>query len=136
VIDAIPVKSVDLSDDIEAFKEQLIAENHYAWGGQGIVTDDKDESEKGIQVEITHVGWLVVPKGHTGSLIIEFTNPIVANNAIQRGIVWQSRSLTNRPYCREGRCKMCKKCQKYGHVHAQCPNPKFYCGLCAEEHPT
>lgn len=31
---------------------------------------------------------------------------------------------------------MCKKCQKFGHVHAQCPNPKFYCGLCANEHPT
>jgi hypothetical protein len=33
VIDAIPMKSVDLGDDIEAFKEQLIAKNHYAWGG-------------------------------------------------------------------------------------------------------
>jgi hypothetical protein len=138
VIDAIPVKSVDLGDDIEAFKEQLIAENHYAWGGREIQINDGDGSanEGGVQVEIAHVGWLVVPKGHTGSLVIEFTNPIVANNAIRGGTVWQSRSLTNRPYCREGRCKLCKKCQKYGHVHAQCPSTKFYCGLCAEEHPT
>uniref|UniRef100_A0A093X6B4 Nucleic-acid-binding protein from transposon X-element n=1 Tax=Talaromyces marneffei PM1 TaxID=1077442 RepID=A0A093X6B4_TALMA len=31
---------------------------------------------------------------------------------------------------------MCKKCQKYRHVQAQCPNRKYICGLCAEEHPT
>ncbi|QGA17382.1 hypothetical protein EYB26_005053 [Talaromyces marneffei] len=43
-------------------------------------------------------------KGREGSLVVEFTNPIVANSAISMGTVWQSRSLTNRPYCREGRC--------------------------------
>jgi hypothetical protein len=39
-------------------------------------------------MEIAHVGWLVVSKGHTGSLVIEFTNLIMANNAIQKGTVW------------------------------------------------
>ncbi|EEA25056.1 reverse transcriptase, putative [Talaromyces marneffei ATCC 18224] len=120
VIDGMPVRSVDLSED---FKAQLVAENRYTWG-----------REAGIK--IAHVGWLTNPKGREGSLVVEFTNPIVANSAISMGTVWQSHSLTNRPYCREGRCKMCKKCQKYGHVHAQCPNLKYRCGLCAEEHPT
>ena len=82
------------------------------------------------------MGWLAKPRKHEGSLVVEFTNPIVANNAIHGDTIWQSRIHTNRPYTKEGRCKMCKKCQKYGHVQAQCPVPKYSCGICAEEHPT
>jgi hypothetical protein len=123
VIDGVPVRSVDLQSESEDFKQCLIAENHHRWS-------------LGFEVEIAYVGWLAKPRGYEGSLVVEFTNPIVANNAINGGTVWQSRSHTNRPYSKEGRCKMCKKCQKYGHVHAQCPNPKFYCGICAEAHPT
>jgi hypothetical protein len=120
VIDGMPAKFVDMSEE---FKRELIAVNTN-WG------------QEGFEVEIAHVGWLVTPKGYSGSLIVEFTNPVVANNALKNGTVWHSHSLSNRPYCKEGRVKMCKKCQKYGHVHAQCPDPKFHCGLCAEEHPT
>ncbi|EED11577.1 reverse transcriptase, putative [Talaromyces stipitatus ATCC 10500] len=121
VIDGMPIREADLSND--DFKQQLAAENQHAWGRKA-------------EIEIAHVGWLTKPRSHEGSLVVEFTNPIVANDAISMGTIWRSRSHTNRPYCREGRCKMCKKCQKYGHVHAQCPNPKFICGFCAKEHPT
>ncbi|KAE8552477.1 hypothetical protein EYB25_003855 [Talaromyces marneffei] len=121
VIDGMPVQLVDINKE---FKQQLVAENHYNWGqGQ-------------FDVEIAHVGWLATPRSYLGSLVVEFTNPVVANNAIREGTVWHSHSLTNRSYCKEGRCKMCKKCQKYRHVQAQCPNRKYICGLCAEEHPT
>lgn len=119
IIDGMPVRYADMS---EQFKEQLIAENHYHWAG-------------GFEVEIAHVGWLTMPRGYSGSLVVEFTNPVVANNAINEGTIWQSSILTNRPYCKEGRCKMCKKCQQYGHVQVQCPN-QYQCGLCAEGHPT
>ncbi|KUL82021.1 hypothetical protein ZTR_11389 [Talaromyces verruculosus] len=120
VIDGMPAKFVDMSEE---FKRELIAANTN-WG------------QEGFEIEIAHVGWLVQPKGYSGSLIVEFTTPVVANNALRGGTVWHSHSLTNRPYCKERRVKMCKKCQKYGHVHAQCPDQKFHCGLCAEEHPT
>ncbi|KUL82018.1 hypothetical protein ZTR_11384 [Talaromyces verruculosus] len=123
VVDGVPVHTVDLQSGIEDFKQQLIAWNHDNWG-------------QGLEVEIAYVGWLAKPRRHEASLVIEFTNPIVANNAIARDTIWQSRIHTNRPYNKEGRCKMCRKCQKYGHVQAQCPFPKYTCGTCAEERPT
>jgi hypothetical protein len=123
VVDGVPVHTVNLQDGIEDFKQQLIAWNHDNWS-------------QGLKVEIAYVGWLAKPRKHEASLIIEFTNPVVANNAIARDTIWQSRIHTNRPYNKEGRCKMCRKCQKYGHVQAQCPFPKYICGTCAEEHPT
>jgi hypothetical protein len=55
MIDAMPVRRVDLGDDVKAFKERLIAENHYAWGGREIVINNEDENENesgnGIRVE-------------------------------------------------------------------------------------
>ncbi|KAE8552479.1 hypothetical protein EYB25_003857 [Talaromyces marneffei] len=65
VIDGMPVRLVDMSEE---FKQQLVAENHYHWGqGQ-------------FEVEIAHVGWLTTPRSYLGSLVVEFTNPVVANN--------------------------------------------------------
>jgi hypothetical protein len=120
VIDGIPVRHVEMS---EQFKQELAAENTN-WG------------QPGFEIDIAYVGWLTKPKGYSGSLVVEFTSPVIANNAISNGTVWRAHSLTNRPYHREGRVKMCKKCQRYGHVQVQCPNRRYYCGLCAEEHPT
>lgn len=120
IIDGMPARHVEKSED---FKEALIAENP-EWG------------QPGHEVEIAHVGWLVQPRGYSGSLVVEFTNPIIANNAIRKGTIWQSCIHTNRSYCKEGRVKMCRKCQQYGHLQAQCPSRPFYCGFCAEEHPT
>ncbi|RAO68551.1 uncharacterized protein BHQ10_004563 [Talaromyces amestolkiae] len=120
VINGIPVRHVERSEE---FKQELAAENTN-WG------------QPGFEVEIAYVGWLTKPRGYSGSLIVEFTSPVVANNAIASGTVWRAHSLTNRPYYREGRVKMCRKCQHYGHVQVQCPNQKYICGLCADEHPT
>ena len=120
VIDGIPVRHVERSEE---FKQVLAAENTN-WG------------QPGFEVEIAYVGWLTKPRGYSGSLIVEFMSPVVANNAIASGTVWRAHSLTNRPYYREGRVKMCRKCQHYGHVQVQCPNRKYICGLCADEHPT
>ncbi|KAI7978745.1 hypothetical protein EIK77_009206 [Talaromyces pinophilus] len=120
VADGIPVHTVDLQSGIEDFKQQLIAWNDDNWS-------------QGLKVEIAYVGWLAKPRKHEASLVIEFTNPIVANNAIARDTIWQSRIHTNRPYNKEGRCKMCRKCQKYGHVQAQCPFPKYACGTSTQD---
>lgn len=38
-------------------------------------------------------------------------------------------------FCREGRTKLCRKCQKPGHIQSHCPNV-FKCGHCAEGQPT
>lgn len=53
------------------------------------------------------MGWLAKPCKHEALLIIEFTNPIIANTTILRDTVLRSCIHTNRPYNKEGRCKMC-----------------------------
>lgn len=64
--------------------------------------------------------------------MIEFANPVVTNQAISAGVIWENQVLQAVRFCREGRSKLCKKCQKPGHIHSHCPyDPK--CGHCAAE---
>lgn len=107
MINIIPVKSIDLNDNIEAFKKQLITKNHYIQGSYGIIINNKDKNR--IQMEIMHIGWLVILKDYMGLLMIKFMNLIVTNNTIQKDIVQQSQSLTNRLYYQKEQYKICKK---------------------------
>lgn len=116
-------QSMDLTQEkMMDVATRLLATNQHTWGKEA---------------KILHVGWLVKPrKGkREGSIVIEFTNPIVANRAIDQGTVWEAQIHGTTVFCREGRSKLCRKCQKPGHVHAQCPN-SYTCGTCAGEHPT
>ncbi|KAG0160618.1 hypothetical protein PDIDSM_8148 [Penicillium digitatum] len=71
------------------------------------------------QVEILHLGWLVKPgKRREGSIIIEFTDPVVANQAITQGTLWQHQVHQTTRFCREGLSK------------------RYQCGHCAKQHPT
>ncbi|KAG0157921.1 hypothetical protein PDIDSM_5433 [Penicillium digitatum] len=102
--------------------KELVRQNSHSWGD--------------TQVEILHLGWLVKPgKRREGSIIIEFTDPVVANQAITQGTLWQHQVHQTTRFCREGRSKLCLKCQKPGHVHSQCLN-EYQCGHCAKQHPT
>lgn len=127
VVDGILSQSMklDVPGAVDSIKRRLVAENQHTWG-----------NGEGGDPEIAYLGWLTKPRRREGSLVIEFTNPLVANQAIARGTIWQMKVHTNRPYCREGRCKQCQKCQNYGHVLAQCPDKTFTCGTCAQGHPT
>ncbi|KAG0157847.1 hypothetical protein PDIDSM_5358 [Penicillium digitatum] len=113
--------AVDTGVDAGMAKE-LVRQNSHSWGD--------------TQVEILHLGWLVKPgKRREGSIIIEFTDPVVANQAITQGTLWQHQVHQTTRFCREGRSKLCLKCQKPGHVHSQCLN-EYQCGHCAKQHPT
>ncbi|KAG0158942.1 hypothetical protein PDIDSM_6462 [Penicillium digitatum] len=102
--------------------KELVRQNSHSWGD--------------TQVEILHLGWLVKPgKRREGSIIIEFTDPVVANQAITQGTLWQHQVHQTTRFCREGRSKLCLKCQKPGHAHSQCLN-EYQCGHCAKQHPT
>ena len=59
----------------------------------------------------------------------------MANRAIITGVVWGKQIHNAVRFCREGRTKLCRKCQKPGHIQSHCPNV-FKCGHCAEGHPT
>ncbi|KAG0158135.1 hypothetical protein PDIDSM_5648 [Penicillium digitatum] len=109
-------------ESMAGMAKELVRQNSHSWGD--------------TQVEILHLGWLVKPgKRREGSIIIEFTDPVVANQAITQGTLWQHQVHQTTRFCREGRSKLCLKCQKPGHVHSQCLN-EYQCGHCAKQHPT
>jgi hypothetical protein len=118
VAHGIPVASMELKPDtMHKVIAPILAQNPQ-WG--------KD-------ARINHIGWLVRPrKGkREGSVVIEFLHPEDANEAIQRGTIWEGQIHDTAILCREGRSKLCNKCQKPGHVQIQCPN-RPVCGTCAE----
>ncbi|KAG0158575.1 hypothetical protein PDIDSM_6090 [Penicillium digitatum] len=109
-------------ESMAGMAKELVRQNSHSWGD--------------TQVEILHLGWLVKPgKRREGSIIIEFTDPVVANQAITQGTLWQHQVHQTTRFCREGRSKLCLKCQKPGHVHSQCLN-EYQRGHCAKQHPT
>ncbi|OQE58359.1 hypothetical protein PENNAL_c0376G05773, partial [Penicillium nalgiovense] len=99
--------------------KQLLTENLFNWGDNA---------------EITQISWLVLPEGKkSGSLIVEFTSPRTANNAIDTGTLWDSEVLTTVLYDRAARIRQCHNCQKYGHIGKTCSN-ETRCVFCAERH--
>ncbi|KAJ5110283.1 zinc knuckle domain protein [Penicillium argentinense] len=116
----IPVRSMKLTPETMANVAcELLAQND--WGDAA---------------RIQFLGWLTRPGARAeGSILIEFTSPIVANRAIITGIVWGKQIHHAVRFCREGRTKLCRKCQKPGHIQSHCSND-FKCGHCADGHPT
>ncbi|KAJ5621794.1 hypothetical protein N7490_012297 [Penicillium lividum] len=98
---------------------QLLANNGPDWG-EG--------------AELTRLSWLRTPAGKTGSLVVEFTSPLPANAAIDRGVFWDGSCLTAVMYDRAIRVRQCHNCQKYGHIGATCPNQSPTCVHCAGGH--
>ncbi|CAG8128391.1 unnamed protein product [Penicillium nalgiovense] len=99
--------------------KQLLTENLFNWGDKA---------------GITQISWLVLPEGKkSGSLIVEFTSPHTANNAIDTGALWDSDVLTTVLYDRAARIRQCHNCQKYGHIGNTCSN-ETKCVFCAEKH--
>jgi hypothetical protein len=85
---------------------------------------------------IQYPGWLTRPGERAeGSILIEFTSPVVANRAIITGVVWGKQIHNASRFCREGRMKLRRRCQKPGHIQSHCSNV-FKCGHCAGGHPT
>ncbi|KAJ5111868.1 hypothetical protein NUU61_001498 [Penicillium alfredii] len=116
----IPVKSMRLTLETMAdVATELLRQNNWGEGSK-----------------IQYVGWLTRPGERAeGSILIEFTSPVAANRAISMGVVWGKQIHNASRFCREGRMKLCRKCQKPGHIQSHCSNA-FKCGRCAGGHPT
>ncbi|OJD17317.1 hypothetical protein ACJ73_08809 [Blastomyces percursus] len=86
---------------------------------------------------ITYVGWLTRTgaKKPTSSLVLEFATKEHADRAIREGLVLDACYHHCELYHRSCKLKQCYKCQKYGHIGAQC-NANETCGYCAEPHNT
>jgi hypothetical protein len=113
--------------------KELVRQNIHSWGG----VHGADGANR-RKVEIMHLGWLVKPgrgSRRSASIIMEFSDPAVANQAIIQGTIWHHQIHQTARFCRDGRSKLCNRCQKPGHVHSLCSNG-YICGTCAAGHPT
>ncbi|KAJ5885197.1 hypothetical protein N7495_009707 [Penicillium taxi] len=73
-------------------------------------------------------------RGKSGSLVAEFTSPLPANTAIDRGVFWDGSCLTAVIYNRAICVHQCHNYQKYGHIGATCPNMSPTCVYYAGGH--
>lgn len=97
---------------------KLVAANQADWG----------------TAEITRLNWLRTLVGKSGSLVAEFSSPVAANTAIDRGVLWDGNCLSAVLYDRATRVRQCHNCQKWGHIGTTCPINKPTCVYCAGEH--
>jgi hypothetical protein len=90
--------------------KELQRANSHIWGGD--------------KVTILHIGWLKRPAQQQReiSIVIELTSPVIANHAINFGVIWDNQIHQAVRFCRDGRSKPCKRCQKPGHIQSHCPN--------------
>lgn len=93
----------------------------------------------GYKADIIHIhlSWLTRPREgqYASKPVIEVDNPLVANETILHGVIWNGQIHAASILCRNGRSKQCRKCQKFEHVQSLCPN-QTKCGHCAEGHLT
>ncbi|RWQ91216.1 hypothetical protein C8Q69DRAFT_194482 [Paecilomyces variotii] len=91
----VPVKSMKLTPEtMTNVAAELLAQNNW-----------------GEAARIQYVGWLKRPGARAeGSVLIEFTSPIVANHAIVTGVVYGKQIHHAVRFCWEGRTKLCRKC--------------------------
>ena len=87
--------------------------------------------------EISYVGWLTkeATLKRASSIVVEFTDPEMANAIIYAGMVWDGQIHQCQLYDRACRVKQCFRCYNYGHIGTQC-NASQTCGYCAEQHET
>lgn len=90
-------QTMDLSPErLRTTADLLRGENQHTWG--------KD-------AENLHLSWLVKPREskREGSIVIEFTSPVVANRTIDMGTIREAQVHSTGIFCREGRSKLCPK---------------------------
>ncbi|OKP14957.1 hypothetical protein PENSUB_4302, partial [Penicillium subrubescens] len=123
IVDDVNVRSLGINRASEEIPQErvikdLLASNVQYWGDRA---------------DITKVSWLRIPSKKSGSLVVEFTSPVPANVAIDKGVLWDCDNLTAKVYDRSARVRQCFNCQQYGHIGTTCANTAK-CVYCAEGH--
>ncbi|GFF26667.1 phenol 2-monooxygenase [Aspergillus udagawae] len=103
----IPVRSMKLIPETMAdVVRELLAQNNW---GEGAA--------------IQYLGWLTWPGPRAeAAILLEFTSPVVAKRAIITGVVWGKQIHHAVRIRRERRTKLCRKCEKPGHIQSHCSN--------------
>jgi hypothetical protein len=120
IVHGIPTNSINVNDQ-RATIEQILADNHTVIP----------------RAKISHVGWLTKEGTlkRASSIVVEFTDPRMANATIYAGLAWEGQIHQCQLYDRACRIKQCFRCYNYGHITTQC-NASQVCGYCAEHHET
>lgn len=68
--------------------------------------------------EISYVGWLTKEAAlkRASSIVVEFTDPEMANTIIYTGMVWDGQIHQCQLYDRACRVKQCFRCCNYNHI--------------------
>src|SRR3569833_829482 len=120
IVHGIPTASINIKDQ-EATIQRILADNHTVIP----------------KAKITLAGRLTreSPLKRASSIVVEFTEPEMANAIIYTGMAWDGQIHTCQLYDRACRVKQCFRCYHYGHIGAQCDAAQT-CGYCAELHET
>jgi hypothetical protein len=120
IVHGIPTNTINTKDQ-EATIQQILADNHT------VIPNAK----------ISYVGWLTKESTlkRASSIVLEFTEPEMANAVIYAGMVWDGQIHQCQLYDRACRIKQCFRCYNYGHIGTQC-NAAQTCGYCADHHET
>lgn len=120
IVHGISTNSINIKDQTATI-QQMLADNHTVIP----------------KAEISFVGWLTKesPLKRASSIVVEFTNPEMANAIIYAGMVWHGQIHVCQLYDRACRVKQCFRCYNYGHIGTQCDASQT-CGYCAELHET
>ncbi|KAK9445095.1 hypothetical protein VB005_01558 [Metarhizium brunneum] len=120
IVHGISTSSINIKDQ-KATIQQMLADNYT------VIPDAK----------ISYIGWLTkeAASKRASSIVVEFTEPEMANAIIYAGMAWDGRIHQCQLYDRACRVKQCFRCYNYGHIGTQC-NASQVCGYCAERHET
>ncbi len=82
---------------------------------------------------LRRVGVLKGPQAKSvEAVILGFSDPKSANEAIDRGVLWESSVLNAEPYTSSIRSRRCFKCQSYANHSARFCRSTTRCGWCAQ----
>jgi len=72
--------------------------------------------------KIAYIGWLTKDAAlkRASSIVVEFTDPEMANAIIYAGMAWDGQIHQCQLYDRACRVKQCFRCYNYGHIGTQC----------------
>jgi hypothetical protein len=120
IVHGVATRSINIKDQ-KATIQQMLADNYT------VIPDAK----------ISYIGWLTRegPLKWASSIVVEFTDPEMANAVIYAGMVWEGQIHQCQLYDRACRVKQCFRCNHYDHIGAQ-RNASQTCGYCAELHET
>ncbi len=120
IVHGIPTASINVKDQKTTI-QQILADNHT------VVPKAK----------ISFVGWLTreSPLKRASSIVVEFTDPEMANAIIYTGMVWNGQIHICQLYDRACKVKQCFRCYHYGHIGAQYDAAQTY-GHCVELYET